>query len=237
MKKVFGSFVLWHVSGILKYGVHVWLAWVSLAKLVIFSVSALTIWRPDFLAEFAQLLKVAELSSPLPARKLWPSALQWFHRGSLAFFCFAHLPCELHQPMSTISILQMNETHNDIVFLSWRWIGPRCFSCMFFSEKRDHFEHHVGKTKPPTSTVFSYGVPTCIFRVFRVRWKMLGSQIQSWNPWCFPPMPVEKWWRLIRRGFRSPKRPLESWWSLAFWAAGKPFQAILQQWRRKTINI
>lgn len=43
---------------------------------------------------------------------------------------------------------------------------------------------------------------------------MLGSQIQSWNPWCFPPMPVETWWILIRRGFRSPKRPLESWWCL-----------------------
>ena len=147
MKKVFGSFVLWHVSGILKYGVHVWLAWVSLAKLVIFSVSALTIWRPDFLAEFAQLLKVAELSSPLPARKLWPSALQWFHRGSLAFFCFAHLPCELHQPMSTISILQMNETHNDIVFLSWRWIGPRCFSCMFFFGKKGSFWASCWKNK------------------------------------------------------------------------------------------
>ncbi len=208
--KVLGSWdPFWHFDILCSY---MWFAWVSLAwsgfpRSPSFQSFARVFGR--FLAEFAQLLKVAEISSPLPARNSGHHALQWFHRSEVWHFSRAHL-AQSHLVARTTPINVNNSFGGEWAQDKPSFVkGKRVSKSIILEKKRKCIFLWCSSVFQPL--LFD------TFRVFRV-----GRKMPKWFPnsiMCHDVAPDV--WRLIKKKASDPLNVQESWWSLAFWVASR----------------
>jgi len=126
-------------------------------------------FRPDNLTPrfFGRICPAAQSGRTLitpSSKKLWPSALQWFHRGSLAFFqvCTSSLRTT---PTNVNNFNSPNEWNTHSLFPGGE-SAQDFFPACFLRKKGAHFEHHFGKDAKCLH--FLWEVPSFIFRVFRL---------------------------------------------------------------------